>query len=948
MMNILQTLQPAMEWLLRVSGQSVVLVVLILLVQALGRERIPARWRHALWLLLVLRLALPVQLPSRFSLFNLAHFQPKAIPAGFSNPSASRVATSPEMPTAPANAISAAPASASPAAAPPPGPETAPAEHQRDEGGLTAWGWKTWLPLLWLAGAAVLVLRMVAQNVVFFRRLRWAPTVTDSQAWQTLEDCRKLMGVRQRLVLVESETIHSPALYGFLRLHLLLPRNTLANLSMEELRFVFLHELAHVKRRDMLVNWVVTVLQIIHWFNPLVWLGFRRMAADREMAADALALSCLEPRENVAYGNAILNLLRTLMRPAALPGLVGILEDNNQMKRRMSMIATFRKTNRWPIPAALAFVGIALVALTDPSAGADRKPLKLSGKPPADLAVLRVWSCTNYEMSSTVGVSSDGRYMAYADPDTGDLTVRDLFKGKSQRLTRIPAGETWKEYAEQSVISPDGSQVAYTWCGKNDRGQLRVINRDGTGSRVLYKQHSGTGWFWPHGWSADGRQVIVVFKLAYEQSSEKQIALISAQDGSKRVLARPRDLPEAVALSPDGRFLVYDTQAQADSKNREIRLVPVAGGGEVLLLGGPWNNQSLGWSADGQYLLFASNRRGSIDCWAQRMEDGKTQGQPELVKADLGTVTPMGITRGGGMYYRTEVGYEEVQIARLDLESGRFVTPPTTLAGRCQSHDWQPQWSPDGKQLAYISTRNDCRILCVRSMETGQDREYSAPGANFHWAAWSADGKSIRLLTTQLNEDTDTFRLDLGTGGLQRTKTGEIFAPVRADENIALRYKMDAPEQILVEDLRNASKKVLYTFADNESHGRRMDSPDGRHLAFMCVREEPAGWSYMLKVVPVAGGEVRQVMFSTNSLTAFDWLPDNRRLLCCSEKQFFIVSTDGTAPRRLGPAPECQGLSLHPDGQQVAFTVAHSQSELWLLENAVPAPGKARKAGTRR
>src|SRR5512138_3335265 len=83
MMNIFQALEPAMDWLLRVSGQAVVLVILILVVQAVGREKISARWRYGLWLLLVVRLALPTQLPSRFSLFNLTQFRPKGAPAEF-------------------------------------------------------------------------------------------------------------------------------------------------------------------------------------------------------------------------------------------------------------------------------------------------------------------------------------------------------------------------------------------------------------------------------------------------------------------------------------------------------------------------------------------------------------------------------------------------------------------------------------------------------------------------------------------------------------------------------------------------------------------------------------------------------------------------------------------------------------------------------------------------
>src|SRR5437762_409184 len=99
----------------------------------------------------------------------------------------------------------------------------------------------------------------------------------------------------------------------------------------QELRFVFLHELAHLKRRDIAVNWLTTILQILHWFNPLVWLAFARMRVDRELACDELALSFAAAGESKSYGGAIIKLVEGFARPAALPGLVGILEDRQQM-----------------------------------------------------------------------------------------------------------------------------------------------------------------------------------------------------------------------------------------------------------------------------------------------------------------------------------------------------------------------------------------------------------------------------------------------------------------------------------------------------------------------------------------------------------------------------------------------------------------------------------------
>lgn len=168
-----------------------------------------------------------------------------------------------------------------------------------------------------------------------------------------------------RLQVVESPDVPTPVLHGLVRPKLVLPAGFATRFSAEELRFIFLHELAHVKRRDIAMNWLVAVLQVIHWFNPLVWLGFARWRADRELACDALALDAAGPDQNREYGRTILRLLESLTPRVAAPGLVGILEDHRQLKQRLQMIASYRPARRWGIWSVLLLAGLAVVCLTD-------------------------------------------------------------------------------------------------------------------------------------------------------------------------------------------------------------------------------------------------------------------------------------------------------------------------------------------------------------------------------------------------------------------------------------------------------------------------------------------------------------------------------------------------------------------------------------------------------
>jgi bla regulator protein BlaR1 len=152
-----------------------------------------------------------------------------------------------------------------------------------------------------------------------------------------LEDCKLEMGVHTPLTVVETAAVNSPSLFGFIRPRLLLPAGLTERFSLHELRYVFLHELGHVKRGDIPMNWLAMVPLILHWFNPFVWYAVNRMRVDGEVACDALALSYAQETERQPYGQTIIKLVEHFSRPAVAPGLLGILENNHQMKRRIRM-----------------------------------------------------------------------------------------------------------------------------------------------------------------------------------------------------------------------------------------------------------------------------------------------------------------------------------------------------------------------------------------------------------------------------------------------------------------------------------------------------------------------------------------------------------------------------------------------------------------------------------
>lgn len=280
----------AARWLLTTGWQASVLILLVLAAQRLCGDRLAPRWRHGLWLLVVLRLAAPDLPPFPTSAFRL-------LPAALAFPASTRAL------------VSAAVA-------------------------------------VWLAVALFLGARIAWRAYRLTTRVGRQRPVTRPDVVELLEDCKQELGVHVPMNVVESEDVRSPALLGFLRPRLLLPVRLLESFDRDALRLLFLHELSHAKRRDILVNWLATAVHVVHWWNPLVAYALGRMRAEREIATDAAVLSHEPEAAGRRYGDTLVRLLEFSAEHELLPGSVGVLEDKSELKRRVTMIVQHRRAPR--------------------------------------------------------------------------------------------------------------------------------------------------------------------------------------------------------------------------------------------------------------------------------------------------------------------------------------------------------------------------------------------------------------------------------------------------------------------------------------------------------------------------------------------------------------------------------------------------------------------------
>ena len=213
-------------------------------------------------------------------------------------------------------------------------------------------GFTNILMSVWLAGVLLLAVKTVYDQLRLKQALRTGRKIDTPFLSAVFHETKQQLGVKQTVQFVASERIPGPAVVGFNKPAIVISPSLLITLQKDQLQYILAHEFAHIQRRDVAVNWLMHIILIIHWFNPLLWLAVHKARQDQEMACDAYALNRMSPQQNNAYGQTIIHVLDHFSGNQRQPGLAGLSATHKQMKRRLTMIKHFHKN-----PIACPFWG---------------------------------------------------------------------------------------------------------------------------------------------------------------------------------------------------------------------------------------------------------------------------------------------------------------------------------------------------------------------------------------------------------------------------------------------------------------------------------------------------------------------------------------------------------------------------------------------------------------
>lgn len=574
---------------------------------------------------------------------------------------------------------------------------------------------------------------------------------------------------------------------------------------------------------------------------------------------------------------------------------------------------------------------------------------------PKEIALRQVWAGKEVDLLGSV--SSDGEYATFTDWTNGNLAIRNLKTGENKPLTNEG---TWKgpiQYALFSVISPDGKQVAYGWYNAKGIWELRILK---IGSQTPVSLYSCVADECPipvpELWFADGKKII--FYTVHEKKKIWQLFSINITNKEVRMLKEASGIsissPGNVSLSPDEKYIAYELPDSSVKNFYDIHLMSIDTKDELMHIENPANDRLIGWMPGRNELLFTSDRSNTTDVWAVNTSGEKSTEIPKRILTNVGDIYPMGFTMEGSLYYGISSNIFESFTLPFDQNIGKLSnTPRTAFSGPL----FDVSWLPDGESLICRKYSDDWILrLLIYNSKSGESQILANNLDIKGEPKISPDSKSVlafgydKLRSEDINYDGGIYSIDIKTG-----KPVEIKVKQKFNKNGGVEWDKEgknifytSENYLLKHNIETGDEKILFTNKNLFFGPALKRSFDGKDLLFdgLTDTDGPAklneGESYLLSI-PENGGEARILctsVFDGGVYKRFNLSPDGKHIYFSANTQqgqsmLCRIPATGGIPEKVWQSKgyKIVGISIHPDGKNIALSTSVIQSEIRVIEN---------------
>jgi len=575
---------------------------------------------------------------------------------------------------------------------------------------------------------------------------------------------------------------------------------------------------------------------------------------------------------------------------------------------------------RW---AAVALAGVALMVMI---AGAVWFSFFRPGAKVAQAPMRIVAFTGSLGHEFTPSISPDSNQIAYSwdgeKEDNQDIYVKLVGTEKPLRLTTDPGEDRFP------VWSPDGRYIAFYRHSEREDG-IYVVPALGGPERRLHTSSLRTmPWCESLAWSPDGKYLAYVDRRSDQQPATVSLLAVDNPDDSRPLTVSAGQTADYVPrFSPDGKTVAF--LRLTHSYARDIFLVRTAGGQPKRLTFDNVLINGMDWTPDGACIVFSSERLGTSRLWKVPASGG----QPEPLTVGQGGAFWPSLSRDGRRLAYA-LADTNVNIWRYDVSrmAGRS-SPPTKLVASTYMNRG-PQYSPDGKRIAFLSSRSASWEIWVCNSDSSNPRQSTYFRSHYPGVPrWSPDGRQIVF---DYNPEGHGEIYVMSTeGGQPRRLTTDVSS------NAFPSWSLEGKWIYFASDRTDGAWQVWRMPAEGGQAVQvtkqggfiALESPDGKSLYYTKGANVPGLWK-----VPVGGGEETQVLahladgnWITWGLTAEGIYFDNDSTKVI---EFFCFATHRITQIAKPEKPSNGGLAVSPDGRWILYAkVDQETSKIMLVEN---------------
>ncbi len=374
-------------------------------------------------------------------------------------------------------------------------------------------------------------------------------------------------------------------------------------------------------------------------------------------------------------------------------------------------------------------------------------PFRQAAPPGAEPAPPRTIPITSYPgRERQPALSPDGQRVVYTWAGTEgkslDIYLEQLESDRPLRLTKGASADT------DPAWSPDGTTVAFARTTP-DHFEIRGVPAIGGAQRILYT--STAAYALGFDWSPDARHLVVSDQG--DPGKGFRLFLVSLETGERNALTAPSGHQADLSprFSPDGETVAFIRILGRSV--REVFLIPTDGTTARPLTSDGLDIAGVDWTVDGEDLIYSSNRNGVYGLWRQPRSGGAAQWLG-YESAFVPSVGPSGLV--------FEQRRQDVGIWRQPLDPADTVKGSSQLISSTRA-DLEPQVSPDGSQIAFVSNRTGSHELWVAGENgetprqlTSSQTPVQAWRASVQHPRWSPDGQNL-VYSTRREEGLDIY-----------------------------------------------------------------------------------------------------------------------------------------------------------------------------------------------